>query len=82
MAIVGSADVSRVDADDFRDELRLANYPDGLRFDVWVADRGTRDGAKDWHRIGVIEITDDAVSASCDHRLHFAHPPGRGAFPR
>ena len=77
MLITGADDVPRVDAVDFRDELRVANYPDGLRFDIWVADEGTRRGDKDWHRIGYIEILDDAVSDSCDHRLHFSHPSFR-----
>lgn len=74
MLITGSADVPRVDAEDFRDELRLASYPDGLRFDIWVADQGTRLGRKAWEKIGHIEFVEDAVSDSCDHRLHFSHP--------
>jgi hypothetical protein len=71
--IVGSRDTQRVDRDEFRDEVRLANYPQGLRFDILVSDSGNR-WAKQWSRLGHIEVTDDALTNSCDHRLHFAHP--------
>jgi len=74
MMITGSDDVPRVVADDFRDELRVAHYPGGLRFDIYVSDWGTRLGPRLWHKIGVIELFEDAVSDSCDHRLHFSHP--------
>jgi hypothetical protein len=74
MMITGSADVPRYLADDFRDELRVANYPGGLRFDILVSDQGTRVGPKVWTRIGTITLAEDALSASCDHRLHFTHP--------
>jgi hypothetical protein len=74
MMITGASDVPRVDADDFRDELRVANYPGGLRFEIRVADVGTRLGPKAWQTIGTIDIAEDAVSDSCDHRLHFSHP--------
>jgi hypothetical protein len=77
LKIVGSPDVPRVDAADFRDELRLRNYPDGLRFDIYIADQGTRQGDKNWYQIGYIDVSADAVSDSCDHRLHFHHPPFR-----
>jgi hypothetical protein len=77
LKITGAPDVPRVDAVDFRDELRLENYPDGLRFDIWIADQGTREGDKSWQRVGYIDVTDEALSDSCDHRLHFHHPPFR-----
>jgi hypothetical protein len=75
LKITGSLDVPRYDADDFRDELHVANYPGGLRFDIWVANVGSRTGDKSWQKIGYIDFTDDAASDSCDHRLHFHHPP-------
>jgi hypothetical protein len=81
MMITGAPDVPRVDAVDFRDELRVANYPAGLRFDIRTADTGTRLGPKDWRTIGTIAITEDALSASCDHRLHFHHPTFRSPAP-
>jgi hypothetical protein len=74
LLITGASDVPRVDAADFRDELRLKSYPAGLRFDIQVADLGTRLGPKQWVKIGTIDVSADAVTDSCDHRLHFAHP--------
>ncbi len=74
MMIVGSAGVPRFLADDFREELSLEHYPGGLRFDILVADVGTRLGTKSWRKIGVIDIDDQVSSDSCDHRLHFSHP--------
>jgi hypothetical protein len=74
LMITGAPDVRRVVASDFRDELRLANYPDGLRFDIRTADVGTRLGPKAWKTIGTIDIKADALTDSCDHRLHFSHP--------
>jgi hypothetical protein len=74
LMITGSPDVPRVDAADFRDELNLAHYPGGLRFDIRVATVGTRTGAKQWQTIGTIDVTASVVSDSCDHRLHFSHP--------
>ena len=77
MKITGAADMPRIKAADFRDELNIANYPNGLRFDISVANKGTRFGGKEWQTIGFIEFTDSVVSDSCDHRLHFAHPKSR-----
>ncbi|WP_141733366.1 hypothetical protein [Oligoflexus tunisiensis] len=67
----------RIDESDFRDELTLANYPDGLRFRISVASEGSRFGDKAWQTIGFIDVEDTVVSESCDHRLHFAHPRAR-----
>ena len=44
-----------------------------LTFDVLVRDQKT----DPWSKIGVIELDDDVVSDSCDHRLHFSHPRWR-----
>jgi hypothetical protein len=77
MKIVGSAQTPRIDEADFRDELAIDNYPDGIDFDIYVADVGTRRGEKDWQYIGEIHFTDSVASDSCDHRLHFSHPPFR-----
>jgi hypothetical protein len=62
---------ARAGAPDFRDELRVALY-DGkvLPFGIFVRD----DARHAWQRLGRIEFTDDVVSNSCDHRLHFSHP--------
>ena len=66
----------RIDADDFRDELRLSHYPGHrLQWEIRVA-AAHPDGKSDaaWRRIGEIVVTEDAASRSCDARLHFAHP--------
>ncbi len=60
----------RVGAADFREELRLANYPNGLNFGIYVAD----DAGAGWQRLGGIHLDQEALSDGCDHRLHFHHP--------
>ncbi len=80
LKIEGAADVTRVDEADFRDELALSNYPDGLRFDITVATEGSRFGDKQWEKIGQIVVNDTVASESCDHRLHFAHPVARKIY--
>jgi hypothetical protein len=74
MKIVGAAQTARIDEVDFRDELAIDNYPDGISLDIYVADAGTRRGEKEWNYIGEIHFTDSVASDSCDHRLHFSHP--------
>jgi len=54
-----------VNADDFRDELRITNKP--LIFDISVENQ----------IIGTITFDSSIVSTSCDHRLHFHHPKWR-----
>jgi hypothetical protein len=63
----------RVAARDFRDELRVAHYGGCLRFDIHARDHKN----EPWARLGHITFTDDVVSDSGDHRLHFQHPPWR-----
>jgi hypothetical protein len=77
MKIEAAEGMPRVDEDDFRDEVNLANYPQGLRFSISVASQGSRFGDKAWQKIGHIEVQETVVSDSCDHRLHFAHPRAR-----
>ncbi len=72
LKVVGAASNPRVDRNDFRDELRVANYPEGLRFDIHVAQ--VRADRPRWTRVGQIEFTQDTVSDACDQRLRFAHP--------
>jgi hypothetical protein len=67
----------RVDADDFRDELDLSRYPQGRL--VYLADAGEAGPEADkaqarWRPLARLTLTDSVVSASCDQRLHFAHP--------
>ncbi len=77
MKLVGASEVPRFDAQDYRDELRMEQYRDGVRFDIFVASSGTRLGQKDWQRIGFIQLNESVASDSCDHRLHFHHPVSR-----
>lgn len=61
----------RVDADDFRDELRLRHYPDHrLVYSILVKNFGD----DTWTRLGSLEFTDDAVGEGGDKRLHFWIP--------
>ena len=60
------------EAEDFRDELRLAK-DETLRFTVSVASEKVNK-EKDWKSIGTILLKSSVVSVSCDHRLHFHHP--------
>lgn len=61
----------RVDAKDFRDEIRLRNYPDGkLVYDIQVKNFGDAE----WTRIGSITFTEDVVSEGSDKQLHFWIP--------
>jgi hypothetical protein len=61
----------RVDADDFRDELRLKNYPNNKL--VYTINVKSFDEAA-WTQLGVLEFTEDAVSEGGDKRLHFWIP--------
>ncbi len=58
-------------AKDFRDELRLRNFADGIRLGIYVAKSGDKPA---WQRLGSIHLTEEALTDSCDHRLHFMHP--------
>jgi hypothetical protein len=77
LKVVGSATTPRVDELDYRHELDMDHYEDGIHFDIYVADHGLRGGPKDWQYLGDIHFTESVASDSCDHRLHFAHPPWR-----
>ena len=69
----------KVDAVDFREELRLANYKDGrLRFSIAVATEKSPAGERLFRRIGTIEVTEDVCSQSVDQCLRFQHTPNRG----
>jgi hypothetical protein len=64
-------DIPRVDAEDFRDELRLKNYPDHkLTYVIFVK----MFNETDWSRIGQIDFTEDAICEGCDKRIHFWIP--------
>jgi len=65
-----------VDAEDFRDELRIAPHKK-LIFNISVANTEDSQGEKEWQTIGTITFNTSVVSTSCDHRLHFHHPKWR-----
>jgi hypothetical protein len=61
----------RVDADDFREELRLRHYPDhNLVYTINVKSFSE----ENWTCLGAITFTDDVVSEGGDKRLHFWIP--------
>jgi hypothetical protein len=61
----------RIDADDFRDELRLKNYPGNtLAYEIRVK----MFDDPSWSRIGRIEFTEDGICEGCDKRIHFWIP--------
>lgn len=61
----------KVDAKDFRDELRLSNYPSHtLMYTINVKNFDE----EQWTRLGVLEFTEDAISEGGDKRLHFWIP--------
>jgi hypothetical protein len=61
----------RIDARDFRDELRLEHYPDNkLVYTINVKDFEDAD----WTRLGTIEFGDYAIAEGGDKRLHFWIP--------
>ncbi len=65
-----------VNAEDFRNELRIALHKK-LVFLVSVASTENNQGKKEWQTIGTITFDTSVVSKSCDHRLHFHHPKWR-----
>ncbi len=64
-----------VDAEDFRDELKIVSGKQ-LVFNVFVASESTNN-KKDWLLIGAMTFDASVVSKSCDHQLHFHHPKYR-----
>jgi hypothetical protein len=71
LRVVPADGTPRVDEKDFRDEIRLRNYPEGkLVMDIEVKALD----AENWTRIGKITLTDDVVSEGSDKQLHFWIP--------
>jgi hypothetical protein len=75
MRLVPSARSRRVETAELREELRMQHHPEGIRYDIEVADHRSWLLAHGFRRIGEIHFTDSVASYSGDHRLHFAHPP-------
>ncbi|MET0343441.1 MAG: hypothetical protein ABW252_20690 [Polyangiales bacterium] len=77
MRLVASPFNRRIDTPDLREELAIAHHPEGLRFDIQVADRRSYAFATGFRTIGVIHFDASVASHGGDHRLHFHHPrPG------
>jgi hypothetical protein len=70
--MVRGAPGQRIDATDFRDELRVARYGGAIEFDILVSEDKER-----WTKLGFLRMTEEVASDSCDHRLHFSHPKMR-----
>lgn len=61
----------KIDAKDFRDEIRLSHYPDHtLIYGIHV--KNFEDDQ--WVRLGSLEFTEDVISEGSDKRLHFWIP--------
>lgn len=81
LKLVGGCSGEGPETSDLRKELEMHNHPDGIRFEIQVADKGPRMGDKSWRKIGEVRFTDSVASAAGDTQLHFAHPKfekGRG----
>jgi hypothetical protein len=77
MLIRRAEHIPAVQAKDFRDELRVRNYPGGrLVYDILVRNFGEAS----WNRLGSMTFTEDIVSESSDKRLHFWIPRDRPAI--
>jgi hypothetical protein len=71
MMLKPAAGTPRIDAKDFRDEIRLSHYPDQkLVFDIHV--KNFDDTV--WTRLGSLIFTEDTISEGSDKRLHFWIP--------
>lgn len=67
----------KINERDFRNELNIYNYSEGLVFDIFVANIENSTGGKNWNKIGKISFEESVSSKSCDRRLHFHHPKWR-----
>jgi len=68
----------RADQNDFRDELRVENYPDKqIVYAIEVAEPLNQKNRKrdaSWQTIGQLVLNESVTSDACDTRLHFTHP--------
>lgn len=88
LRLVASDEMPRIDEDDFRDELRVENYPNNTlvyRIDVAsprapAANEGEDTTKKiskkkaQWQTIGRLILNESITSEVCDRQLHFPHP--------
>lgn len=72
---IEARDSTKVDAKDFRDELKIKDG-EVLIFNIFVASEMVKTKIE-WQKIGTITFDTSMVSKSCDHRLHFHHAKWR-----
>lgn len=75
--MIQAAPGQTVEEADFRDELNIEHYPQGLKLNVYAGSTKDQKGKIDFKKVGEINFTESVVSNSCDHRLHFHHPKWR-----
>jgi len=70
------SDTPLIDEPDFRDELRLKNYPrHQLSWVIEVAGAREKDKSKiEWQSVGRLVLSKSITSPGCDQQLHFSHP--------
>ncbi len=78
LKLTADENISRVDQDDFRDELQVEHYTNNkLVWNISVAEGELKEKHKaQWLILGVLELNESVVSKTCDQRLHFQHPSG------
>lgn len=77
MRFVGCPGNRRVDTSELREELHMKHHPDGIRYEIQVSDQRNYLLRREYARIGEVHFTESVSSCTCDHRLHFRHPPHR-----
>jgi hypothetical protein len=77
MRFVGVPQNLRIDTSELREELQMKHHPDGIRYEIQVAERSSLIAPRKYVRIGEVHFTESVTSCTCDHRLHFRHPPRR-----
>jgi hypothetical protein len=66
-----TADMPKIDAVDFRDELRLENYPNHtLVYEINVRNFNE----PEWQQIGTLSFNEYCICEGCDKRIHFWIP--------
>jgi len=67
---------TRIDKNDFRDELRVRHYENQeIIYSIEVAPNTTRKKSNaQWQAIGRLILNQSITSSACDKQLHFMHP--------
>ena len=72
--IQAASTMPRIDEKDFRNELDVRHYPNGIVFEIFASDVTNDAAASGWMKLGKLQLKESIVSYGCDRRLHFAHP--------